>query len=78
MRPRRPKCPLYLMGIYLFLGRAGRAFPGEHILMGLVPEDIEKFTAMKHRSMEKNGNGAEFSHKGRLHKNTVSVPKMKY
>lgn len=69
---------LYLMAMYLFLGRAGPAFPREHTPIGLIPKDIEELPAITHRSLEKNGNVAEFSHKGRLHKNLVSVHKMKY
>lgn len=46
--------------------------------MGLIPKDIEKLPAITHRSLEKNGNAAEFSHKGRPHKNRVSIHKMKY
>lgn len=64
--------------MYLFIGKAGQAFPGEHTVMGLIAEDTEKLTAIISRSLKKNRNVAEFSHKGRLHKNINSVPKMKY
>lgn len=32
--------------MYLFTGRAGAAFPGEHAPMELIPEDTEKLTTI--------------------------------